>query len=68
MAETAMLKPPAELGEYRNVYRRPDGSLRHGPTWRDRVTAEAMREVLPGERFVELRDMRDADDMAPTGA
>ena len=65
---TAQSKPPAFLGEYRNIYRRPDGTLRHGCTWRDEETAESMREVLPGETFVELRDMRDATDMAPTGA
>jgi hypothetical protein len=58
---------PTDLGEYRNIYRRADGTERHGCTWRDRDTAEAMREVLPGEMFVELRDMRFASDLRPTG-
>ena len=62
------LKPPAHLGEYRNIYRRADGTERHSCTWRDQQTEEAAREILPGETFVETRDMRDATDMAPTGA
>ncbi|TGD98070.1 hypothetical protein [Methylobacterium nonmethylotrophicum] len=68
MPETAP-KPfiSTDLGEFRNIYRRADGTERHGCTWRDRATAEAMREVLPGETFVELRDMRFASDLSPTG-
>ncbi|GJD92869.1 hypothetical protein [Methylobacterium iners] len=49
---------PADLGDCRNVYRRADGSLRYGCMWRTREAAEAMREVLPGETFVELQDCR----------
>lgn len=63
----ALFKPPAELGELRNIYRRADGTLRHGATWRDRGTAERAREILPGETFVELRDMQNAADMALAG-
>lgn len=58
---------PAERGDYRNVYRRADGSERHGCTWHDPASAEAMREVLGGETFVECRNMRDATDMALAG-
>ena len=51
---------PATLGngEYRNVYRRPDGSLRIGPAWRDPEAAFLGCEILPGESFVEMRDTR----------
>ena len=60
-------KGPVERGEYRNIYRRPDGSERHGCTWYDPVSGEAMREVLDEETFVELGDMRDATSMALVG-
>lgn len=58
---------PAERGDYRNIYQRADGSERHGCTWHDPVSADAMREVLDGETFVECRDMRDATSMALMG-
>lgn len=45
-------------GEFRNVYRRPNGSLRFGPAWRDREAAALAQEELPGEIFVECRDTR----------
>jgi hypothetical protein len=61
------IKLPTLLGAYRNIYLRPDGTERHGCTWRDRETAEAEREVLPGETFLELRDMSAAAHLAPTG-
>lgn len=60
-------KRPVERGDYRNIYRRADGSERHGCTWHDPASAEAMREALDGETFVELRDMRDATSMALVG-
>jgi len=58
---------PVERGEFRNIYRRADGSERHSCTWHDPVTAEAAREVLEGESFVECRNLRDATDMALVG-
>ena len=65
--EAVALKPPAERGEFRNIYRQADGSERHGCTWSTREAAEEAREVLPGESFVELRDMRNATNMALAG-
>lgn len=62
------LKPPAHLGDYRNVYRRADGTERRGCRWNDRESAAAAREVLEGETFVELRDELAGTDAAPTGA
>jgi len=66
-AAPGLYKPPVGRGEYRNIYRRSDGSERHGCTWHDRESADAMREALPGETFVECRDLRDATDMALVG-
>ena len=51
-------KTLATLGDFRNIYRRADGTERQGCRWNDRATADAMREVLDGETFVECRDMR----------
>ncbi|WP_437871305.1 hypothetical protein ACSD7O_22270 [Methylorubrum extorquens] len=50
--------PTIGNGEYRNVYRRADGSSRIGPAWRDPEAASLAREAMPGETFVELRDTR----------
>lgn len=66
-AKVASFKQPAARGEFRNIYRRADGGERHGCTWSTREAAEEAREVLPGEAFVELRDMRNATNMALIG-
>ncbi|MFK5600205.1 hypothetical protein ACFZ8E_24880 [Methylobacterium sp. HMF5984] len=55
---------PPDLGEYRNFYRRPDGTVRMGPAWRDAGTASIMREVAPSESFITCRNMRFEDTPA----
>lgn len=55
---------PPEMGEYRNFYRRPDGTVRMGPAWRDQQTAATMAEQERGESFIACRNMRFEDTPA----
>lgn len=61
-------KSPADLGEYRNFYRRADGSIRIGCAWRDAATAQTMREIDDGEFFVTCRNTQFDDVSAPVAS